>query len=94
MGCWTGCGVISLSGTILSDIKVLSLRDVCIYGVPRGSVLRPLLFVLYTAELGRIAGEHGVNADFYADELQLYICLLSHSILVIRPSNCWVAWKQ
>ena len=23
-----------------------------------------------------------------------YICLLSHSILTIRPPNCWVAWTQ
>ena len=42
------------------------------FGVPQGSVLRPLFFVLYTAELSHVVAAHGLKLHQYADDCQVY----------------------
>jgi hypothetical protein len=52
---------------------VRSKPKVLLCGVPQGSVMGPIEFILYSSPIAEIARRHGLQVHIYADDTQLYL---------------------
>src|SRR6218665_563196 len=88
--------------TLLSWLtSFLSERSMCVvhglsisswvpapYGLPQGSVLGPLLYIIYTSDIASILASQAMHGQLYADDVQAYKhCPASDALVTVSAMS-------
>ena len=68
-----------------------------VYGVPQGTILGPLLFVLYIHDIVVIGKKYNVSVELYADDSQWYYSfspLDERTLAIENVNNCMIEMKH
>ena len=70
---------VKINGSLLSPMSLS-------FGVPQGSVIGPLVFILYTPPLSKlIFSSKNINHHLYADDTQIYITITPENVTTAIP---------
>lgn len=68
---WSRSYLFSRTQFVSINGKKYTLRELTV-DIPQGSVVGPVLYLLYTAPLAEVIQSHGLDYQMYADDNQLY----------------------
>ena len=60
-----------------------SSRSDLLYGVPQGSVLGSILYLLYMSPLGEVTRRHNMKYYFYTEDSHIYFSFNSDSSVIV-----------
>ena len=82
--------IIDYRDTFVNINESYSSKRVLSVGVPQGSVLGPVLYLIETSPLREVIESYNINYHLYADDSQLYVAFKTNDASSIKT---WTDWK-